>query len=134
MAARKKAPKSAEPERIGAQTRTSERTISRMRWYLSALDDFASRGVTVVASHHISEKVGVKPGLIRKDLCTFGDFGRPSKGYNVVYLQKKISYNEMFGQLNRAIRNFAKRQMTWFKRDKGIVWENNYGKIVKKVN
>ena len=90
MAERKRAPKSAEPERIGAETKTSERTISRMRWYLSALEDFASRGVTVVASHHISEKVGVKPGLIRKDLCSFGDFGRPSMGYNVAYLQKKI--------------------------------------------
>lgn len=90
MAERKRAPKSAEPERIGAETKTSERTILRMCRYLQALEDFASRGITVVASHHISEKVGVKPGLIRKDLCSFGGFGRPSMGYNVAYLQKKI--------------------------------------------
>ena len=90
MAERKKAPKSADAGHVGAETRTSERTILRMRWYLSALEDFASRGITVVASHHISEKVGVKAGLIRKDLCSFGDFGRPSMGYNVAYLQKKI--------------------------------------------
>jgi redox-sensing transcriptional repressor len=90
VAERKRAPKSADAGHVGAEVMTSERTISRMHWYLSALDDFASRGTTVVASHHISEKVGVKAGLIRKDLCSFGDFGRPSMGYNVAYLQKKI--------------------------------------------
>ncbi len=68
----------------------SDRTISRMRWYLYALEDLARRGVTTVASREIAEKVGVKPGLVRKDLCHFGGFGRPSVGYNVTYLQKKI--------------------------------------------
>ncbi len=32
------------------------------------------------------------------------------------FLQNKISYNELFEQLNIAIRQFAKRQMTWFRR------------------
>lgn len=32
------------------------------------------------------------------------------------YLTGKISYNEMFEQLNTAIHQFAKRQMTWFRR------------------
>lgn len=68
----------------------SERTISRMRWYLYALEDFARRGISTVASHEIAEKCGVKSGLVRKDLCHFGGFGRPSVGYNVTYLQKKI--------------------------------------------
>ena len=38
------------------------------------------------------------------------------------YLQKKISYEEMVEQLKKAIVNFVKRQMTWFKRDKKIKW------------
>ena len=38
------------------------------------------------------------------------------------YLQKKISYSEMFVGLSQAINNFAKRQLTWFKRDKKIIW------------
>ncbi len=39
------------------------------------------------------------------------------------YLQDKISYEEMFNKLNTAIHQFAKRQMTWFRRmeRKGIV-------------
>ena len=36
--------------------------------------------------------------------------------YVTLYLQKQIPYNEMVEKLNIAIRQFAKRQMTWFRR------------------
>lgn len=42
------------------------------------------------------------------------------------YLQKKISYEEMVEKLQKDIEHFAKRQMTWFKRDPKIVWVKNY--------
>lgn len=32
------------------------------------------------------------------------------------YLQGKLTYQEMFEQLNRGIHHFAKRQMTWFRK------------------
>ncbi|HEY3297312.1 MAG TPA: redox-sensing transcriptional repressor Rex [Armatimonadota bacterium] len=70
--------------------RISERTMERMRAYSRALDALAKEGVSVVASKEIAERVGVKPGLVRKDLSHFGGFGRPSVGYNVAYLQRKI--------------------------------------------
>lgn len=38
------------------------------------------------------------------------------------FLQKKIPKDEMIRDLGTAIRNYAKRQMTWFKRDKNILW------------
>jgi len=47
------------------------------------------------------------------------------------YLRGQISYNEMADSLARDIKAFAKRQMTWFKRDKEIVWENDYKRIKK---
>ena len=50
-------------------------------------------------------------------------------------LQKKISYNEMKEKLQKAIERFAKRQMTWFKRDKRIHWikkQPEAAKLVKK--
>lgn len=68
----------------------SEKTINRMRWYLYALEEFARQDKMVAASHEIATKVGVKPGLVRKDLSHFGGFGRPSVGYNIAYLQRKI--------------------------------------------
>ncbi len=33
-----------------------------------------------------------------------------------LYLQKELSYNDMFQKLNSAIYKFAKRQMTWFRK------------------
>ena len=42
--------------------------------------------------------------------------------YIGMYLQKKISKKEMVKKLNIAIRQYAKRQMTWFKRNKKIKW------------
>ncbi len=49
------------------------------------------------------------------------------------YLQKKISYDEMVKQLSKAIKDFAKRQKTWFKRDQEIKWLNNYSAIIREV-
>lgn len=42
--------------------------------------------------------------------------------YLAFYLQKKLSKKEMVTQLETSIRQYAKRQMTWFKRDKHIEW------------
>ncbi len=36
--------------------------------------------------------------------------------------QKKISKDEMLDRLQSEIWHYAKRQMTWFKRDKNIIW------------
>ena len=47
------------------------------------------------------------------------------------YLQKKISYQEMLEKLQKDIEHFAKRQMTWFKRDKRIHWIKNYQEAEK---
>lgn len=41
------------------------------------------------------------------------------------YLQKKIRKEEMIDGLERDINHFAKRQMTWFKRNKKIHWVEN---------
>ena len=38
------------------------------------------------------------------------------------FLQKKINYQEMIERLQKDTEHFAKRQMTWFKRDKRINW------------
>jgi len=42
--------------------------------------------------------------------------------YCALYLQNKLTREEMIEQLEKAIWQFAKRQMTWFKRDKRIHW------------
>ncbi len=49
------------------------------------------------------------------------------------YLRKKISYEEMFQFLLRDIKRFSKRQMTWFKKDKRIIWIKNQSQAKKLV-
>ena len=42
--------------------------------------------------------------------------------YLALYLQNKISKKEMLEKLSAEIYQYARRQMTWFKRDKQIKW------------
>ncbi len=51
------------------------------------------------------------------------------------YLRGLISYEKMTGQMKKEIYRYAKRQMTWFKRDQNIYWikkENQARLLAKK--
>jgi tRNA dimethylallyltransferase len=63
-----------------------------------------------------------KQGVSWKRLEEFGLEYR----YIAYCLQNKLSYNEMVQKLQKEIEHYAKRQMTWFKRDKRIRWVKNY--------
>ncbi len=69
-----------------------------------------------------------KSGISFKRLEEFGLEYR----YVAQYLQGKLNYNEMVTKLEKEIEHYAKRQMTWFKRDKRIHWINPHTK--KKLN
>ena len=51
-----------------------------------------------------------------------------------VYLRGILTRPEMEEQLAIAIKQFAKRQMTWFQRDKRIKWISNYKQGEQSVN
>jgi len=57
-------------------------------------------------------------GLAWKRLESFG----LEYKYISLYLQKKISHDEMLNKLSYAIKHYSKRQMTWWKRNKEIIW------------
>ena len=61
-----------------------------------------------------------KAGLSWKRLESFGLEYR----FGALYLQKKITYDEMFAKLSLAIIDFAKRQRTWWRK-----WESEGAKI-----
>ena len=42
--------------------------------------------------------------------------------YLALFLQNKLNKEQLINKLNIAIRQYAKRQMTWFKRNKKIKW------------
>ncbi|MEK7542893.1 MAG: tRNA (adenosine(37)-N6)-dimethylallyltransferase MiaA [Patescibacteria group bacterium] len=62
-----------------------------------------------------------KNGVSWKRLESFGLEYR----YGALLLQNKISRDEFMRQLAHAINQYAKRQMTWFRRDKRILWTKN---------
>ncbi|MCH8325933.1 MAG: tRNA (adenosine(37)-N6)-dimethylallyltransferase MiaA [Bacteroidetes bacterium] len=52
------------------------------------------------------------------------EFGLEYK-YIALYLQNKITKKELIDRIQKESEHFAKRQMTWFKRDKRIKWIKN---------
>jgi len=70
-----------------------------------------------------------KSGLSWKRLEDFGLEYR----YVAYYLQNKLSYNEMVGKLQKEIEHYAKRQMTWFKKDKRIRWITDLRQATKLI-
>ncbi len=63
-----------------------------------------------------------------KKLRKFGVSWKRLEGFGLEYrwiaryLQKKITKEKMVEKLEKDIEHFAKRQMTWFKKDKRICW------------
>ncbi len=68
-------------------------------------------------------------GLSYKRLKSFG----LEYKFVSLYLQKRLSYDKMFEQLFTAIKQYSKRQMTWWKKNKDIRWIKNEQRIEKIV-
>jgi len=71
-----------------------------------------------------------KSGISWKRLEEFGLEYR----FVAQYLQNKITHEEMINKIQKESENFAKRQMTWFKRDKNIVWIKNYKEAITYID
>jgi tRNA dimethylallyltransferase len=68
-------------------------------------------------------------GLSWKRLNSFGLEYR----FVSLYLQKKITFDQMFTQLLFAIKHYSKRQLTWWKKNKEIKWINPQTKPASKL-
>lgn len=70
-----------------------------------------------------------KSGLSWKRLEEFGLEYR----YIALYLQNKLTKDEMITKLQKETEHYAKRQLTWFKKDDRIQWIKNYKESEKFV-
>lgn len=63
---------------------------------------------------------------LKKMGCTRDMVSMKGLGYKEIlaYLEGEISYEEAIYILKRDTRHFAKRQITWFKREKDVIWMN----------
>ena len=71
----------------------------------------------------------LKSGVSFKRLYDFGLEYR----WIGLYLQEKITKEQMIQGLYKAIKDFSKRQMTWFKRNSEIHWINNQKQAEKLI-
>ena len=74
----------------------------------------------------IAEIDRLRKSLSWKRLESFGLEYR----FAALYVQKKISKAEMIERIQKESEHYAKRQMTWFGRDRRIKWVGNYSKAL----
>lgn len=72
-------------------TKIPEVTIMRLSSYSRVLNESLEKGEKIISSKGISNKTGVSPDQVRKDLAYFGEFGVRGIGYNIEELKYNIS-------------------------------------------
>ena len=69
----------------------SRATVDRLPLYFRTLRLIKSEGSEIVSSEDLGRRIGVTPEQIRKDLASFGAFGKKGVGYHVAELVNNIS-------------------------------------------
>ena len=71
-------------------TRISEPTVRRLSNYYRVLQEVSAEGKRLISSHLLAEREGITSAQVRKDLSSFGSFGRRGLGYHVEHLRQEI--------------------------------------------
>ncbi len=81
-----------------------------------------------------------KMGLVKEVKNLIKTYDKNSSTFDAIgyreiidYLNGKTSLPEAVEKIKKNTCNFAKRQMTWFKKDKRIKWIKNYKEAEKSV-
>ncbi|MBD3277067.1 MAG: redox-sensing transcriptional repressor Rex [Candidatus Aegiribacteria sp.] len=73
-------------------SRTSEKTVRRLSHYSMCLRRAMKDGRQVITSKYLSHRCGISSAAVRKDLATFGEFGKQGSGYRVEDLLENIEH------------------------------------------
>ncbi len=68
----------------------SKATIDRLPVYFRCLRGIQDEGIEIISSEELGRRIGVTPEQIRKDLASFGEFGKKGVGYYVRELIRNI--------------------------------------------
>lgn len=68
----------------------SKATIDRLPVYFRVLRSIQAETVEIISSEELGRRIGVTPEQIRKDLASFGEFGKKGVGYYVRDLIRNI--------------------------------------------
>lgn len=71
--------------------RVPEVVIKRLVLYLRILNETdVGEGGVYISSQELGARAGVSPAQVRKDLASFGEFGKQGVGYEVGYLREEL--------------------------------------------
>lgn len=68
----------------------SDSTVRRLSLYLNLLRDISAAGTELVSSVELADGSGTTSAKVRKDLSSFGSFGKRGQGYPVEELRSRI--------------------------------------------
>ena len=72
------------------QVSISKATIDRLPLYFSTLRLAQDEGIDIISSDELGRRLGITPEQIRKDLASFGQFGKKGVGYYVNELKRNV--------------------------------------------
>lgn len=70
--------------------RAPEEVIRRLAVYLRIISRLDELDNPYVSSKELAEMAGVSPAQVRKDLATFGEFGKQGVGYDIRFLKDEL--------------------------------------------
>lgn len=97
-----------------------------IKWPKNILDKRINKRVDLMLREGLVSEV---KNLVKKYGKKHQSFDAISYREVIRYLGRKISLDEAIELIKKNTRNYAKRQMTWFKRDKEIHWIKNKKEI-----
>lgn len=68
----------------------SKATIDRLPLYFRTLRLAQDEGIDIISSDELGRRLGITPEQIRKDLASFGQFGKKGVGYYVNELKRNV--------------------------------------------
>jgi len=126
------------PKRVGASTgNVGEKPFSAQRKLGKSLFDFIEIGIKWpknALNKRINKRVDlmIEEGLLEEVKNLVKKYGKKQQSFDAIgyreiinFLHKKISIEETIELIKKNTRNYAKRQMTWFRKDKRIRWIKN---------
>lgn len=72
------------------QSSISKATIDRLPLYFRTLRIVQDEGSDIISSEELGRRLGITPEQIRKDLASFGQFGKKGVGYYVNELKRNV--------------------------------------------
>jgi len=75
---------------LKAQIAISKATIDRLPLYFRTLRLAQDEGIDIISSDELGRRLSITPEQIRKDLASFGQFGKKGVGYYVNELKRNV--------------------------------------------